>query len=70
MTMVKTGTTEKIRFRLFHMPCCSHLLCWINHRLPNFCPECGTSVLLKLREHKEATRISDDDSWITYSTIN
>jgi hypothetical protein len=28
-------------FRLLHMECCGVLLCWVNPRLPNYCPECG-----------------------------
>lgn len=30
-----------IQFRLFHMECCGHLLCWVNPRFPSHCPECG-----------------------------
>lgn len=38
----RTMTTERILFRLLHMTCCcSTLLCWVNPRLPNYCPECG-----------------------------
>jgi hypothetical protein len=42
-------TTEKIPFRLFQMPCCGQLLCWVNPRLPSYCPECSKPVLLALR---------------------
>ena len=38
-----------VHFRLFQMPCCGQLLCWVNPRLPNHCPECGTHVLVALR---------------------
>lgn len=40
---------EQVRFRLFEMPCCKHSLCWLNPRLPNYCPECGKLVLLQMR---------------------
>lgn len=33
--------TEIIPFRLLHMECCHVMLCWVNPRFPNFCPECG-----------------------------
>jgi hypothetical protein len=42
-------TTEKVNFRLFQMPCCGQLLCWVNPRLPNHCPECGLRVYTELK---------------------
>lgn len=36
---------ERVHFRLIKMPCCNHMLCWVNPRLPNFCPECGKLVI-------------------------
>jgi hypothetical protein len=38
------STNEKIQFRLIQMPCCNILLCWVNPRRPNYCPECGTRI--------------------------
>jgi hypothetical protein len=38
-----------VRFRLFEMPCCGQALCWVNPRLPNYCPECGTNVFIKVK---------------------
>jgi hypothetical protein len=52
-------TYEIIQFRLFQMPCCGQLLCWVNPRIPNYCPECGAHVILKLKSG-EHTRINDD----------
>lgn len=43
------STMEMINLRVFHMPCCGQVLCWVNPRLPNKCPECGEEVLHKLR---------------------
>ena len=37
-------TTERVPFRLIQTPCCSTLLCWVNPRLPNNCPECGKFI--------------------------
>jgi hypothetical protein len=39
------------------------MLCWVNPRLPNFCPECGERVLMKLRhECPENILISDTNA--------
>jgi len=54
-------TNELIHFRLFQMPCCGQMLCWVNPRLPNFCPECGNRTLLDLKSG-EYTRVSDREA--------
>lgn len=41
---------EMVQFRLFQMPCCGHMLCWVNPRLPSHCPECGATVLARLKQ--------------------
>lgn len=41
--------TERIHFKLLVTPCCSALLCWVNPRLPNFCPECGKSIFPEIK---------------------
>lgn len=42
--------TEVISFRLLHMEgCCHTLLCWVNPRLPTYCPECGTHCYPQVR---------------------
>ncbi len=53
---------EKVQFRLFSMPCCGQLLCWINPRLPNYCPECGTHVYPELKTG-QSTR-HDEVLWL------
>lgn len=53
---------EKVPFRLFQMPCCGMLLCWVNPRLPTYCPECGKRCLLELRSG-EYTRVQSD-AWL------
>lgn len=57
---------EKVYFRLFVMPCCKYQLCWVNPRLPNFCPECGATSLLVLRTNGEHTRLSDKEASLRY----
>lgn len=52
-------THEICYFRLIMTPCCNHLLCWVNPRLPSFCPECGTKILAKLRTEGEWIRVAD-----------
>lgn len=49
-------TREKIEFRLIRTPCCGHLLCWVNPRLPSHCPECGTMILSRLRPDVERSK--------------
>lgn len=52
-------TTERVVFRLIHMPCCGQLLCWVNPRLPNYCPECGQHVMHKLQS---SILVTDQDA--------
>lgn len=40
---------QKVPFRLIQTPCCGTLLCWVNPRLPNYCPECGERIYAKLK---------------------
>ena len=62
-TKKMTRSHEKVRFTLIQVPCCKHLLCWVNPRMPNFCPECGTAIWLK----KVGSHIvqQDDEAWIS-----
>ena len=47
--MVPQPTTERVPFRLLETPCCSQLFCWVNPRLPIYCPECGTHIYPQVR---------------------
>jgi hypothetical protein len=38
-----------VSFRLIHTPCCHTLLCWVNPRLPNYCPECGQAIYAAIK---------------------
>jgi hypothetical protein len=54
-------TYERITFRLIQMPCCGQLLCWVNPRICNYCPECGQYVFDRI---KSCVLISDDTATI------
>lgn len=56
-------TTEKVPFRLIQMPCCGHLFCNVNHRLPSFCPCCGTFVFDRVRG---GVLVLDENATLTY----
>lgn len=51
-------TQEAVPFRLIKMPCCEHQVCWINPRLPSYCPECGASVYRRLKFEGEHILLS------------
>lgn len=57
--------TELVRFRLFSMPCCGHQLCWVNPRIPSFCPECGSPVYMKLKFGAGESVLKEADAWLT-----
>lgn len=59
-----TRTRERVPFRLLRMPCCGHQLCWVNPRLPSYCPECGAKSYRALRFEGEHTLVSDDGAWL------
>jgi len=50
---------ERVVFKLFNMPCCGHLLCWVNPRYPTFCPQCGEKVFGTI---KAAVVYRDDEA--------
>lgn len=56
--------TERVMFRLFEMPCCGHLLCWVNPRHPTYCPECGKMVH---REIRGAVVSFDESATLTHN---
>lgn len=58
----KEGSNYRVMFRLFQMPCCSQLLCWVNPRFPNYCPECGKHVFADLRS--EAFTLEHAEGWL------
>jgi hypothetical protein len=60
---MNTAFNERVPFRLFNMPCCGFLCCWVNPRYPTHCPECGKHVLTQLRSG-EHTPVVDNDAWL------
>jgi hypothetical protein len=59
--------TEFIKFRLFHMPCCGHLLCWVNPRNPSYCPECGKFQGLELKNPIH-TQVNDEKAKLVFNS--
>lgn len=55
---------EQVLFRLIRMPCCQHQLCWVNPRLPSYCPECGTAVYMRLKFETGHIIVSNDHAWL------
>ncbi len=53
---------ERVKFRLIYTPCCATLLCWVNPRLPNYCPECGSTILAKLRHDPTRILVTDHNA--------
>ena len=60
---------EKVGLRVFSMPCCKTLICWINPRLPTYCPECGQSVLRKLKFEPECTLLSEQEVYLIPTSL-
>jgi hypothetical protein len=60
---------ERVHFRLIRVPCCGQMLCWVNPRLPNFCPECGQKVYAQIRFPEGDTPIllSDATAQLKYN---
>ena len=66
--MMSMASNQQVTFRLLQMPCCNILICWVNPRRPNYCPECGVRTILHFpKERWEATfspawlRIENDE---------
>jgi DNA-directed RNA polymerase subunit RPC12/RpoP len=58
---------ERVHFRLIRMPCCGTLSCWVNHRLANYCPECGERVFAKLKTQGDYILVSDQHALLKYN---
>jgi hypothetical protein len=65
--MNKEAIYENVHFRLIKTPCCGQLLCWVNPRFPNFCPECGTRIYPDV---KQAVIQSDTEAWLHLQVAN
>jgi len=60
---------ERVHFRLIQLPCCEHLYCRVNPRLPNFCPECGERVFALLKQDPTKILVSDIDAELRYHLV-
>lgn len=58
-------TVERVPFRLLNMECCHVLLCWVNPRLPNYCPESGSRSYPAVRSW---VTFSDSNAWLKMTT--
>ena len=65
--MSASRTHEGVHFRFIIMPCCRHTLCWVNPRLPTFCPECSTLCSPPLKNNPSCIMISDPGAVLTYT---
>ena len=54
---------ERVHFRYIACPKCTHQVCWVNPRLPSFCPECGGHIYPDVRG---AVLISDPNASLKY----
>jgi len=61
--------TEFIKFRVFNMPCCHMQLCWVNPRLPTYCPECGSNIYMKLRYEEALTLVNDEKAQLRLTGV-
>jgi len=60
---------QRVNFRVFQMPCCGQLLCWVNPRLPSFCPECGKFIYTQLKQDGDKhTILNDENAWLSHNT--
>lgn len=58
---------ERVHFRLIVCPCCNHQLCWVNPRLPIYCPECGRQIYRRLKFDGSPILVSDENAWLETS---
>lgn len=57
------GTNERVHFRLIQCPECHTLLCCVNPRYYNYCPECGKYIYPHI---KGCVLVSDDDAQLSW----
>lgn len=55
--------TERVQFRYIAMECCNHQLCWVNPRLPSYCPACGARCFPQVRSW---VLINDEKAQLKY----
>lgn len=55
---------ERVHFRLIVTPCCGQALCWVNPRLPNYCPECSKPIYRELKFDGSQIVMNDEEAWL------
>ena len=60
---------EPVPFTLIYTPCCHTLLCYVNHRMPNYCSECGAR-LFAMKNNPESILFRDQNAWISHEEMN
>jgi hypothetical protein len=61
-----TWLTREFTFGSSSAPQCNHNLCWVNPRLPSYCPECGKHIYPAVRG---AIHVSDEQAELRYRCI-
>jgi hypothetical protein len=64
----KKRVFSKVVFHLIPMQCCGQLLCWVNPRFPNYCPECGKYVFPDVRGWPTVVDETARLSWMEENT--
>lgn len=54
---------ERVHFRYIACPVCKHQMCWVNPRLPSYCPECAAHIYPVI---KSEVMISDLNATLKY----
>lgn len=53
---------EFVIFRYIVCPECDFNMCWVNPRLPTYCPECGKVIYAKLKMNPERIMVVDEQA--------
>lgn len=61
------AVNEKVHFRLLACPECNHQVCWVNPRLPSYCPDCGKHIYARLRTGVSV--LIDCPAWLRYENL-
>jgi hypothetical protein len=46
------------------------MLCWVNPRLPNYCPECGKFIYADLKQHHPENILETKEAWLELDKEN
>ena len=57
------NSRERVHFRLIECPDCHILLCCVNPRFYNYCPDCGKYIYARI---KSCVLVSDNNATLRY----